>query len=223
MNVGATSETDYGLYFQWGDTQGYTAAQVGSGEGQKYFGWDDYKYGTDSNLTKYNETDGLTTLELSDDAARVNWGGDWIIPTADMYRELNANTKNGFISGGSYTEYEYHSEDDGWSYPITDFTPINLSSTSLEGVSGFVYYDSNALSIIDAINEKKYIFYPTAGECYDGIIDLIYEYGSYYTSSLDVGSNGSVNSWYAYLNYSSMGVDNYYRTLGRNIRAVLAQ
>jgi len=24
MNVGATSETDYGLYFQWGDTDGYT-------------------------------------------------------------------------------------------------------------------------------------------------------------------------------------------------------
>ena len=38
MNVGANSETDYGLYFQWGDTQGYTAEQVGSGENQKYFG-----------------------------------------------------------------------------------------------------------------------------------------------------------------------------------------
>ena len=39
MNVGANNITDAGLYFQWGDTQGYTAAQVGSGEGQKYFGW----------------------------------------------------------------------------------------------------------------------------------------------------------------------------------------
>ena len=28
-NVGATNETDYGLYFQWGDTQGYTSEQVG--------------------------------------------------------------------------------------------------------------------------------------------------------------------------------------------------
>jgi hypothetical protein len=33
MNVGASSVTDTGLYFQWGDTQGYTASQVGSGEG----------------------------------------------------------------------------------------------------------------------------------------------------------------------------------------------
>ena len=26
MNVGASSETDYGLYFAWGETQGYTAS-----------------------------------------------------------------------------------------------------------------------------------------------------------------------------------------------------
>ena len=71
MNIGANSVTDYGLYFQWGDTQGYTAAQVGNGEGQKYFGWEDYKYGNGTSspgaagMTKYNATDGLTTLELS--------------------------------------------------------------------------------------------------------------------------------------------------------------
>ena len=36
MNIGASQPSDYGLYFAWGDTQGYTAEQVGSGEGQKY-------------------------------------------------------------------------------------------------------------------------------------------------------------------------------------------
>lgn len=87
MNIGATSETDAGLYFQWGDTQGYTRDQVGSGEGQKYFGWTDYKYGNGtsspgaSGMTKYNSTDGKTVLDLEDDAARANWGGEWHIPT----------------------------------------------------------------------------------------------------------------------------------------------
>lgn len=71
MNIGANSVTDYGLYFQWGDIQGYTASQVGSGAGQKYFGWADYKYGNGtsspsaSGMTKYNSTDGKTVLELS--------------------------------------------------------------------------------------------------------------------------------------------------------------
>jgi hypothetical protein len=69
MNIGAENPTDNGLYFQWGDAQGYTASQVGSGTGQKYFGWEDYKYGNGTSspgatgMTKYNATDGLTTLE----------------------------------------------------------------------------------------------------------------------------------------------------------------
>ena len=83
MNIGAENETDYGLYFAWGETKGYTGITE-----EKKFIWDDYKYGTESNLTKYNTTDGLTTLEPSDDAATVNWGGKWRIPTVDQFNEL---------------------------------------------------------------------------------------------------------------------------------------
>ena len=96
MNIGASKPSDYGLYFAWGDTQGYTAEQVGSGEGQKYFGWADYKYGNDTSspgatgMTKYNETDGKTILEASDDAAVANWGGSWRMPTTDEFQALGA-------------------------------------------------------------------------------------------------------------------------------------
>jgi uncharacterized protein (TIGR02145 family) len=94
MNVGATGVTDYGLYFQWGDTSGYTASQVGSGTGQKYFGWADYKYGNGTSspgatgMTKYNATDGKTVLEASDDAAVANWGGSWRMPTTAEFQAL---------------------------------------------------------------------------------------------------------------------------------------
>jgi len=94
MNVGANSVTDYGLFFQWGDTQGYTAAQCGSGEGQKYFGWADYKYGngtsspSTTDMTKYNSTDGKTVLEASDDAVTAAWGGQWRMPTYNEYVAL---------------------------------------------------------------------------------------------------------------------------------------
>lgn len=92
MNIGAKSITDYGLYFQWGDTQGYTADQVGSGEGKKYFGWADYKFnpsGDGLTFTKYNSTDGKMVLDASDDAARANWGGSWRMPTTDEYVALS--------------------------------------------------------------------------------------------------------------------------------------
>jgi len=85
MNIGAKKVTDYGLYFQWGDTQGYTADQVGRGE--KYFGFADYKYGNDS-MTKYNSVDSKTVLDICDDAARANWGGTWRMPTTDEFAAL---------------------------------------------------------------------------------------------------------------------------------------
>ena len=94
MNIGASSVTDAGLYFQWGDTQGYTASQVGSGSGKKYFYWKDYKYGNGKSspgatgMTKYNSTDGKTVLDLSDDAARANWGGGWRMPTTAEFQAL---------------------------------------------------------------------------------------------------------------------------------------
>ena len=77
-NVGATKAEEYGLYFAWGETVSYNANRT-------------YKY-ADSNgkITKYNE-DGLTTLELVDDAAYVT-DNTCRMPTADEMQELIANT-----------------------------------------------------------------------------------------------------------------------------------
>ena len=106
MNVGANSVTDAGLYFQWGDTQGYSPDQIGDGEGQKYFDWEDYKYaeldtsgsngsgsGSGSGeiyykMTKYNEIDGKTVLEPEDDAAYQATNGALRMPTEAEINEL---------------------------------------------------------------------------------------------------------------------------------------
>jgi len=87
MNIGATSITDYGLYFQWGDTQGYTADQVGEGTGKKYFN-DDYIYYNGGSYTKYNEVDRKITLEPTDDAVKAAWGGNWRMPTVSEFIAL---------------------------------------------------------------------------------------------------------------------------------------
>jgi hypothetical protein len=92
QNVGAKKPSDYGLYFQWGDTVGYTADQVGTGDGQKKFAIDesDYKFGVYPNYSKYTTTG--ATLDLEDDAAHVNMGGDWHMPSTDQIEELIDNT-----------------------------------------------------------------------------------------------------------------------------------
>ena len=92
-NVGATTPEGYGNYYAWGETTTKSTYE-----------WSTYRYcnGSSSNtLTKYCNssscgnngfTDNLTTLQLSDDAARANWGGDWRMPTKAEWEELKNNT-----------------------------------------------------------------------------------------------------------------------------------
>ena len=110
MNVGASKPSDAGLYFQWGDTQGYTADQVGTGDGKKKFSsdWCDYKWGTDPDFSKY--TSPGAKLELEDDAAHANMGGNWHMPTDKQIQELintanttSAWTTNEGVSGVTFT------------------------------------------------------------------------------------------------------------------------
>lgn len=97
-NIGANTEEEAGLHFQWGDTQGYTAEQVGDGEGLKAFEWSDYKFGNPyTNFSKYNASDSKTILDLEDDAAHVNMGGNWRMPTFEEYKELLFNTDIYFV------------------------------------------------------------------------------------------------------------------------------
>lgn len=91
-NVGAHKPSDYGLYFQWGDIQGYYEEQVGYDKGNKWFAIDysDYRWGRCPKFTKYTKRG--ATLELEDDAANNYMGGDWHIPTPKQIQELLDNT-----------------------------------------------------------------------------------------------------------------------------------
>jgi hypothetical protein len=76
-NVGAKTETEYGDYFAWGETKP-----------KNEYTWENYKFGDENNLAKYNDEDKLTELELKDDAAHVNMGSAWCIPTKEQFEEL---------------------------------------------------------------------------------------------------------------------------------------
>lgn len=83
-NVGAISPEDYGDYFAWGETTP-----------KSNFTWNNYKWCSGASyMTKYctsssyGKVDGITTLESQDDAAYVNWGSSWRIPTKIEQDEL---------------------------------------------------------------------------------------------------------------------------------------
>ena len=88
-NIGANSPEEYGDYFAWGETEPKDVY-----EWSTYKWWNGYtltKYCTDSSYGYNGFTDGKTELDPEDDAATVNWGENWRMPTLDQQTELIDN------------------------------------------------------------------------------------------------------------------------------------
>ena len=102
FNLGASKPEEYGDYYAWGETEPYYSNQdpltwkAGKSAG---YDWPSYKWCKGSNTTMikycphsyygYNDfTDTKTVLDFWDDAAHVNLGGKWRMPTDTEWTEL---------------------------------------------------------------------------------------------------------------------------------------
>lgn len=87
-NVGANSPEEYGDYFAWGETQPNNYSK------SAYRYYDSvYKVYTKYCLHRdYGTIDNKSELEMSDDAATVNWGVDWQMPSLEQFKELISYT-----------------------------------------------------------------------------------------------------------------------------------
>ncbi len=125
-NVGADNPEDYGLYFAWGETVGYAKDEF------HVFSWSEYKWVMPGEFdwqyaSKYTTADGhtegcwydgdtyvgttvdgvtykeLTALLPEDDAATVNWGEGWRMPTLqeikDLYSSKYTSSKWEIVNG----------------------------------------------------------------------------------------------------------------------------
>jgi RNA polymerase subunit RPABC4/transcription elongation factor Spt4 len=94
-NIGASKPEEFGNYFAWGETSGYN-------EGKRIFDDEHYKFrikkksmsGSKWIYTKYcdnknnGEVDNKLSLDKEDDAAYVQWGKGWRMPTTAQFEEL---------------------------------------------------------------------------------------------------------------------------------------
>ena len=164
-NVGATTPEGYGDYFAWGETSPKTT-----------YNWSTYKYckGNEYSMTKYCDNsyygteDNKYTLELTDDAARVNWGGEWRMPTEAEQNEL-CNTSN--------CTWTWTTQNGVKGYKVT--SKKNGNSIFLPA-AGY----RNGDNLCDA---GSYGYY------WSGSLDTSYSFGAYsvYFNSSDVYLNGN--------------------------------
>ena len=151
-NIGASSPEDYGDYFAWGETEGYDS-------GKTAFSWSTYKWckGSIRTMTKYCSnssygyegfTDDLNELELADDAAYVNWGPAWRMPSMEQFEEL---------INSSYTTSEWTTQNGVYGRKITSLSNGNSiflpaagyrSGSSLDYAGSYGGYWSRALESV---------------------------------------------------------------------------
>ena len=97
-NVGSTLASDYGLLFQFGRVDGYAYNdnnnQFRTNAQNKQDTGNEYIPKTASGKT-YNVGE---TLQPADDAANVNMGGAWRMPTNDQLEELLNNTTHNVVT-----------------------------------------------------------------------------------------------------------------------------
>ncbi len=125
-NVGATAPEGYGNYYAWGETT------------------------TKSSYTSGNYTFSFLnpkTLLLSVDAARVNWGGDWRMPTGDEMEEL-MDTNNctwEWTTQNGVKGYKVTSKKNGNSIFLPAAGYRNISNLYDAGSGGY-YWSSSILT-----------------------------------------------------------------------------
>ena len=161
-NIGAEKPEDYGNYYAWGEVSP-----------KEDYSWATYKYANGSNdkLTKYctrasygdnGFTDNKTTLDPEDDAAHVNWGGSWRMPTDAEWQELKDNCTWTWTTQNGINGYQVVSKTNSNSI----FLPAagNRDVTNLKYVGDVGYYWS--LSLYDGSPLNAWFLYFSSDHVY---------------------------------------------------------
>ncbi len=197
-NVGATKPEEYGYYFWWGDTVGYTRSG-GTWTNDWYYSGVTWVSSTGQQMSsspftssscqtykKDNSTllsegwiDSTTNLVAAHDAATAHLGSPWRMPTSDEIQALVDN--------------------------------CNYEWTTRNGVNGYLVTGKGDYS-------DRSIFLPAAGIGLDSDLYDPGSYGFYWSSTRDSGD--SVDAWGLDFNSSYFHRDIDYRYGGQSVRPV---
>ena len=167
MNVGATTPEECGDYFAWGETTPmdynpyWDTYQWSNGKWNKLT-----KYCTGSNYGDNGFVDGKTELDPEDDAAYVNWGSQWRMPSYDQMEELRTKCTWQWKTSNGVNGYLVKSKSNGASLflPVTDY----YSTGQIYNAGYMGYYWSRTLHTTPY--KAYYLFFYSSSnlECTNG-------------------------------------------------------
>ena len=149
-NVGATTETEYGNYYAWGET-----------ETKSGYSWSTYTFnpsGDGETFTKYNSTDQKVILDPEDDPVRVNMGGNWRSPADAELQALLNQTTNTWVE--NYNDSGVNGRVFTGTNGNTMFVPAAgyRSGTSFHSVGSYARWWSSSLYGVGSVNGRNLYF-----------------------------------------------------------------
>lgn len=160
-----------GLY-KWGETKPYTPGT--------------YKFGTDP-YTRYNSDDGLTELLDTDNAALVQWGGAWDMPTGAQVCELfsSDNTTINYDSNKITVTSKQNGNSISFDWSGSDDAPILFSKTRSDWL--FCYEEANSFGVVAPIIYQPYQTYPVSRQNTYSVIRPVVKLYNYTISDVPEG------------------------------------
>lgn len=144
-NIGATSPEAYGDYFAWGETT--TKGTYTENNSTTY----ELSY---SQLQSQGFIDGDGKLAPQYDAATVNWGGSWRMPTYDELAELKNNCTWTWINADDFNGYKVTGPNDNSIFlPAAGYR----SGSSLYYVGDYGYYWCSMPDMPDMGSDYSYL------------------------------------------------------------------
>ena len=173
-NLGASSASDYGRYFSWGDIVGQVAATDGDNAFSKSFDWTNDVFGQKWGMVAQDIACPNGVLAPTYDAAKIA-NSSWRMPTAAEVQELSNNTDHIWTSINSVFGCKFTSKKDSNKYV---FFPAaghgyydhisnagskgNYWSSSLNTslIDNAYYLDFDSKSVYPTSNYCRYFGYP---------------------------------------------------------------
>jgi hypothetical protein len=174
-NIGANSEEEFGLYFQFGSTSGYSGPDV-----IDHDTWASYEpnnnegeYNKD-NIGKWDKTNvSSSCLNADVDAATVIMGEEWHLPTRAQIKELISGTVQEVTSINNIEGVKFINKSDTETYIFIPFSGYYIGNLFGNGYAGADIWGG---SIQKQGSQYAYSLHVYGGDCSLSNSDRCYGY-----------------------------------------------
>ena len=207
-NIGAEKETDFGLYFQWGDTVGYSNVKIGNQTPSTAL-----IICTDGTFTNFEKS----AIKYSTWSTCPGNGSNSSYNSTSLSAWDSTNLTNGVLNTNVDAAY-VHTEGKA-KMPTREQCQELLNETNHSWVTNYNGTGINGMKFVSKGDSSKCIFIPASGIAWNGSFYVVGKYGGLWSSS--VNASDAQSAYFLGFDSAIFDVIGGYRDSGQCVRGVV--